>query len=467
MILCKVVDNFGDIGVVYRLARALSSLRPTLNLTLVVSNLESFHKMAAQIDPKKPVQTFRYKNSTWMVLDWNLDKEKVIRNKENGEIFLLQDGTSSSLPSITSNLSPLICRNLLPITPSLSLIMECFQCGRPDWLEEILFAPDFCRTVQILQIDYLSAEDYAEEFHLLKSGTRKANIKKIFFMPGFTEKTGGLIINENGNLKTENSGVQVTPKTLGVTRFAGRALRGSVLPHSIAYGNGYAATPIPNAESKTSSKSSHFSIFFFAYEDDCAAVVRAISDFQAKIRERESDFSVIVYLADGKSSAPFEESWKKFNSPFKIEKIPFLQQEEFDEFLLKMDFLFVRGEDSLSRAALFGLPFVWQAYKQDENYQLVKVNALLEQMKPYFSEEEFKAVQDFWQSYNDYENTTKPEPLAQMLISAKNQKNTDGFKKFAKKLHENGNLAEHLLAFIDSLPLFSEERNSGTGLTGA
>ena len=134
MILCKVVDNFGDIGVVYRLARALSSLRPTLNLTLVVSNLESFHKMAAQIDPKKPVQTFRYKNSTWMVLDWNLDKEKVIRNKENGEIFLLQDGTSSSLPSITSNLSPLICRNLLPITPSLSLIMECFQCGRPDWL---------------------------------------------------------------------------------------------------------------------------------------------------------------------------------------------------------------------------------------------------------------------------------------------------------------------------------------------
>ena len=132
-----------------------------------------------------------------------------------------------------------------------------------------------------------------------------------------------------------------------------------------------------------------------------------------------------------------------------------------------MDFLFVRGEDSLSRAALSGLPFVWQAYKQDENYQLVKVNALLEQMKPYFSEEEFKAVQDFWQSYNDYENTTKPEPLAQMLISAKNQKNTDGFKKFAKKLHENGNLAEHLLAFIDSLPLFSEERNSDTGLTGA
>ena len=27
MILCKVVDNFGDIGVVYRLERALSDLR--------------------------------------------------------------------------------------------------------------------------------------------------------------------------------------------------------------------------------------------------------------------------------------------------------------------------------------------------------------------------------------------------------------------------------------------------------
>ena len=169
------------------------------------------------------------------------------------------------------------------------------------------------------------------------------------------------------------------------------------------------------------------------------------------MRESKPDFSVLVYLAEGKSSAPFEKAWKDFNSPFEIEKIPFLQQEEFDSFILTMDFLFVRGEDSLARACLSGLPFVWQAYKQDENYQLVKVNALLDQMKNYFSKEEFQAIQDFWQSYNDYEKESQAAPLTELLLSSATGKNKGGFQNFAKKLHENGNLAAHLLEFIDSL----------------
>ena len=130
LILCKVVDNFGDIGVVYRLARALSDLRPSVNLTLVVSNLESFHKMASAIDPKKQIQDFHYKNSVWKIIDWNLQASD----------FQLKTPVSQ-----------------------FSIILECFQCGRPDWLETLLFSDDFTETVQILNIDYLTAEDYAEE----------------------------------------------------------------------------------------------------------------------------------------------------------------------------------------------------------------------------------------------------------------------------------------------------------------
>ena len=37
-ILCKVVDNFGDIGFVYRLARALSEEDDSLKLRLIVSD---------------------------------------------------------------------------------------------------------------------------------------------------------------------------------------------------------------------------------------------------------------------------------------------------------------------------------------------------------------------------------------------------------------------------------------------
>ncbi len=371
MILCKVVDNFGDIGVVYRLARALSDLRAELNLTLVVSNLESFHKMASQIDPNKDVQEFKYKNSTWKILNWHLD---------NAECRMLNAECAFNF----------------------SIILECFQCGRPDWLENILFSQDFTQEVQILNIDYLTAEDYAEEFHLLKSGTRKTNIRKRFFMPGFTQKTGGLIINEEAHSRNEET-------------------------------------------------EEEFKMFFFAYEDDCSAIVKGISDFQSQMRSSKKDFSVCIYLADGKSSAPFEEAWKSSGSPFKIIKLPFMQQEEFDTFILTMNFLFIRGEDSLARACLSGLPFVWQAYKQDENYQLVKVNALLDQMKDYFPAKEFQAIQNFWKNYNDYENPTQSAQLTELLISSAMQKNKMGFQNFAEKLHKNGNLAAHLLDFIDSL----------------
>ena len=411
MILCKVVDNFGDIGVVYRLARALSDLRPELELSLVVSNLESFHKMASQIDPTKKIQNFRYKNAIWKIIDWNLDELE----PENKQLT----APSSLLPD------------------NCSLILECFQCGRPDWLEEQLFSPEFTRSVQIIQIDYLTAEEYADEFHLLKSGTRKANIKKIFFMPGFTEKTAGLIINEQLAVSNEQSGAPASPSRFSPFRFRSIPSQDEGTP---AAGLQSLAHPA-------------FKIFFFAYEDDCSAVVKGIAEFQSKMRESHADFTVVVYLAEGKSSAPFEESWKNFNSPFKIEKIPFLQQEEFDYFITTMDFLFVRGEDSLARAALTGLPFAWQAYKQDENYQLVKVNALLDRMKEYFEPKIFEPIQSFWKSYNDYENATKSAPLTQMLLDSANQKNPKGFSSFANKLHANGNLAEHLLNFIDALAL--------------
>ena len=421
LILCKVVDNFGDIGVVYRLARALSDLRPSLELTLVVSNLDSFNKMASQIDPKKRIQDFHYRNSTWKILDWNLEIEDGKWKMEND--IIKTEKTSPSTEFSDNQNSKFSIFNF-----QFSVILECFQCGRPDWLENLLFSDDFTKPVQILNIDYLTAEDYAEDFHLLKSGTRKTNIKKRFFMPGFSEKTGGLIINT-----IENSGASAC------------AAGSCEVPLSLHTASGTATPPLhPLARSS-------FNIFFFAYEDDCTALVNGILDFQSKARENDKSFTVKVFVAEGKSSKPFLAAWEKAGKAFLVEELPFMQQEEFDVFITKMDFLFVRGEDSLARAALSGLPYVWQAYKQEQNYQLVKVNALLDRMEAFFPEEEFSKIKKFFQNYNDYENPTESAPLSQMLLSALSKKNTDGFKKMARKLHQNGNLAEHLLTFIDSL----------------
>ena len=163
-LLCKVVDNFGDIGVVYRLARALKELSDAeecspVTLRLITDNLQSFHSIEPQIDPHKQFQEL----CSIKVYDWN---------------------------------AKALCKEAFLAEPP-QIILECFQCGRPDWLEGLLFDTGFPEIVHIIMIDYLTAEDYAETFHRLMSLTRSARVEKVNFMPGFTPKTGGLILDQN------------------------------------------------------------------------------------------------------------------------------------------------------------------------------------------------------------------------------------------------------------------------------
>ena len=373
LVLCKVVDNFGDIGTVYRLAKSISNLRPDLNLTLVVSDLGSFRAMAPGIDPSKKSQPFRYKTLSgrtveWRILDWNLG-----------------DGFFS------------------PGDFHFPIVLECFQCGRPDWLEAVLFSADFKKTVQIVNIDYLTAEDYADDFHLLKSGTRSANIRKINFMPGFTQKTGALILDESVGLRH--------PKT-GVPPFA---------------------------------------VSVFSYERDFSCVVGAISDFLERRRSEEKDFRLVARVADGKGRKSFVSAWERFGKHFEIELLPFLPQDEWDKVVFSADFNFVRGEDSLSRACLAGVPFVWHAYPQDKDYQLVKVNALLGRMEPFFDSGDYKNLRSVWNWYNG--ETAISETDARMSLSNLFGSKTvsDSFRAFSDFLIQNGNLASKLLEYLDSL----------------
>ena len=127
-ILCDVIDNFGDIGVAYRLAKSLTELDPALKLTLVCSNLESFASMNPEVDPAKKIQEIKYKNSLWTIIDWNLDEKEVTLLKEKQ----------------------------LPVSDfSFPVILECFQCGRPDWIENIIFSPENTLLHYIFNIEYI------------------------------------------------------------------------------------------------------------------------------------------------------------------------------------------------------------------------------------------------------------------------------------------------------------------------
>ena len=388
-VLCKVVDNFGDIGVVFRLCRAVSELKKNLEIRLVVSNLDSFAKISKGIDSTKTFQEFR----GWKVFDWN---------------------------------DSALCKKEFSKNPP-EFILECFQCGRPEWLEELLFSPQFNLNVQIVNVEYLTAESWADDFHLLKSGTRSAKIKKINFMPGFTKKTGGLILDKN------------FMRCLSEKKFALNLVK-------------------QNLDKKIISEdfSDSFKILIFSYPKNFDFLASAIKEFSFLKK-------IIVFVASGAGADSAKISLKKFKVDFVC--LPFMQQEVWDAFLSLMDFSFVRGEDSFSRCCLFGNPFIWNIYPQEEEFHIVKLNAFLQKIKilqiekfSFLYNRNFKAS-CCPESLEILEEKKLPSELEKINSEMKTEilsllKNYESlkpeFKKFSNEILKNGNLAENLLNFLET-----------------
>ena len=370
-ILCKVVDNFGDIGFVYRLARALSECDPSVRLRIIVSDLASFKAMAREIDEKAPVQD----HQGWKIFDWNNDQACTEEFSKN--------------PPHT--------------------IIECFQCNRPEWLDTLLFDRQLANEnhiVRILNIDYLTAEDYAEEFHCLKSGTRSQFVKKWNFMSGFTPKTAGLTLDKDW-----------------MKSIACRKVNFELDEDSLA-----------DLEDDQT-----FCVTIFAYERDFAPLVRALKKLPKKVR---------AFVAAGKSREPFLRAWKEEGMPFAITELPFLEQSQWDSLLCAVDWNFVRGEDSLSRACLAKVPFIWHAYPQETEYQLVKVKALLDRMEGHFDAADFAPIKRLFISYNkDQEDPASQADFTAVFENA--EKLTASFRAFSDSLYQIGNLADHLLSYLE------------------
>lgn len=355
LILCRVVDNYGDIGFVYRLARALSALAPSLRLALAVSDLTAFSYMAPGLDASKAFQRY----CGWDVLDWNAAEQCAAWCRSHG----------------------------------VRLVIECFQCGRPDWLDAYLFGGGLPegQTARIINLEYLTAEAWAEDFHLLKSGTRSASVKKLNFMPGFTPRTGGLLL-ERGFMDL----------------LAGRETARERIRRQLAGQSGGLAgqSGLPDPSACT--------ILVFSYEKDFTPLVRAFERFHAEGGEP------VVYLAPGRGAASFKAAYADcaaagvagrtaaapagpggtVGAPFPLVELPRLDQELWDALLVSCDLAFVRGEESFARACLASRPFVWHAYRQEGGFHLVKVAALLERMRGFFAPDDFSLLAELFLLYN-------------------------------------------------------------------
>lgn len=145
-IFCSVVDNYGDIGVTWRLARQLVA-EHALNVRLWVDDLAAFVRLCPDADACAPQQ-------------W---REGVSVHQWPGK------WQPTHIPDV---------------------VIEAFACRLPpDYVEAIAHRSP--RPVWI-NLEYLSAEEWVSGCHRLPS-VQSNGVRKFFFFPGFLPTTGGLL----------------------------------------------------------------------------------------------------------------------------------------------------------------------------------------------------------------------------------------------------------------------------------
>lgn len=153
-LFCKVVDNFGDIGICWRLARQLER-EHHIAVTLWVDDLISFKKICPELDIEKALQTV----DNICVRHWiNQDAQ-----------FQVSDIADIVIEFFGCDIPP-------------AYIATMAQCQpKPIWIN----------------LEGLSAEEWVEGCHTLPSSHPQYSLTKYFFFPGFTPNTGGLLLEQD------------------------------------------------------------------------------------------------------------------------------------------------------------------------------------------------------------------------------------------------------------------------------
>lgn len=193
-IFCSVIDNFGDIGVTWRLARQLVAEHDQA-VRLWVDDLETFCRLCPQASPLEARQV----HEGVTVQRW------------------LQHASHPHQP-----------------VDAADVVIEAFACQLPeDYIDAMARRS---RPSLWLNLEYLSAEDWVEGCHGLPS-LQPRGLQKFFFFPGFTPQTGGLL--REANLIEERRRFQQDPaaRQLFLNRLGIRPHKNSRLVSLFAYEN--------------------------------------------------------------------------------------------------------------------------------------------------------------------------------------------------------------------------------------
>ena len=318
-IFCKVIDNFGDIGICWRLAADLAARGQRVRLW---------------VDDASAL--------TWMapsVCDGVKTGVEVLAWTESIDVSCLD-------------------------TAPCDVLIEAFGCD---------LAPDFIAAcarihwskglnVQLkplwINLEYLSAEPYVERNHgltSLVSGGPAAGWSKVFYYPGFTPDTGGLLREAD-----------LPQRQAAFVRSAwlqqqGIEWQGEILVSLFCYEPQALAQLLTDLDQNGINGQP---VRLLVAAGRATEAVKAL-----KVSKNAQNTHQIGLQTN-------EYGRKQLSFFF----LSLLSQTDFDHLLWASDMNFVRGEDSIVRAIWAGKPFVWQIYPQDDGAHGPKLEAFLDML---------------------------------------------------------------------------------------
>jgi uncharacterized repeat protein (TIGR03837 family) len=328
-IFCNVIDNYGDIGVCWRLARQLAA---TLRVRLWVDDLASFAKLCPDADACAVRQMCR-----------------------GVEICLWAGDFAEVIPA--------------------ERVIEAFGCRLPEHYIQAMVG----REPIWINLEYLSAEDWVEGCHGLPSPHPTLPLMKYFFFPGFTPKTGGLLLEQDLLARRDDFPNQAAAFWQSIGR------------------------EMPDENTLT--------ISLFGYENAAlSGLLAAWANGEPRVLclvpEGRILPQVIEYFNKNLSAPPNtrihspqqNHQWQHGN--LTVQVLPFVAQENYDALLWACEINFVRGEDSCVRAQWAAKPFVWQIYPQDDGAHWAKLDAFLT-LYHADTPELATATRAFWRAWNE------------------------------------------------------------------
>ncbi|MDO8465364.1 MAG: elongation factor P maturation arginine rhamnosyltransferase EarP [Gallionella sp.] len=335
-IFCNVIDNYGDIGVCWRLARQLAN-EHGLAVRLWVDDLNSLAKLCHETDAARGIQHCRGVE----VRHWTADAfhplpQPLSRKRERGVA---------------------------------ELVIEAFACKLPQSYIEAMAAQQ--QSVWI-NLEYLSAEDWVHGCHGLPSPHPSLPLTKYFFFPGFTKQTGGLLLERD--------------------LFARRDAFRSDASQQQAFWQSF-CMEMPDA------KTLKISLFGYE-NDALARLFDAWANGAQPVLCLVPEGRILPQVGGyfGDAAPCAGKAYSRGNLQVRV--LPFVEQERYDELLWACDVNFVRGEDSCVRAQWAGKPFIWQIYPQHDAVHWKKLQAFLNLYCVPLNAAASQAVHGLWQTWN-------------------------------------------------------------------